>query len=399
VSRDDPEPMRDALRSLRIERDETPRADRPLRLPSARWLGAGIAIPSIAAIAWAAWTCTGPAPVSVEVAYVSHGGSSPGPVLSGAGYVVTGDRYISLGARVPGRVTHYYVEEGESVTAGQALVQLDDRHYAAAVREAEASRRVAEAEAEYRRTELVRLRRLRAQDVASQAALDAREREIAVASAEVDRWTARIAQLRLDLEETVVRAPTDGIVLEKLKEVGEMAVPGGFSGSGELIRIANLAELRAEVDVNETDLAKVALGQSAQIVPDAYPSRRYAARVAKLYPQLDRKKGTLRVEARILSPDEMLRPDMSVRVEFLTTGEPATRSPVPRAPRAAIREDGEGRYVWSVERGRAVRRAVELGAELAGGLVEVRVGLEGGEALVLGEAKGIDETSPVRIAN
>ena len=55
----------------------------------------------------------------------------------------------------------------------------------------------------------------------------------------------------------MIRAPTAGVILEKFKEVGEIAVPGGFEGSGELIRMANLDELRAELDVNESDLSRI----------------------------------------------------------------------------------------------------------------------------------------------
>ena len=69
----------------------------------------------------------------------------------------------------------------------------------------------------------------------------------------------------------------DGVVLAKLKEVGEIAVPGGFAGSGDLIRIANLSELRAEVDINEADLSRIRLGQPAVVIPDAYPDARYSA--------------------------------------------------------------------------------------------------------------------------
>ena len=63
------------------------------------------------------------------------------------------------------------------------------------------------------------------------------------------------------------------MILEKFKEVGEIAVPGGFAGSGELIRMANLDELRAELDVNESDLSKIEIGQPAEVVPDAYTDR------------------------------------------------------------------------------------------------------------------------------
>src|SRR5690606_14643821 len=170
---------------------------------------------------------------------------------------------------------------------------------------------------ELQRKELGRARELFERNVTSRAELDVRVNALRVAEAEVARLEAEIARREVDLEDTVIRAPTSGVILEKFKEVGEIAVPGGFEGSGELIRMANLEDLRAEVDVNEADLARVAMGQPAEVVPDAYPDRRYAAHVVKMYPQINRQKGTLKVEVGIEEPDAWLRPDMSVRIRFL----------------------------------------------------------------------------------
>ena len=162
-----------------------------------------------------------------------------------------------------------------------------------------------------------------------------------------------------------------------------MAVPGGFSGSGDLIRMANLADLRAEVDVNEADLSRVRLDQPAEVVPDAFPDRRYAAKVVKLYPQVNRQKGTLKVEVRLLERDEKLRPDSSVRVAFLAP-EAAPAAPggaaaaVITAPRVAV----QGGRVWVVTDGKLREQPVELGGE-RGDAVVVRAGLLGGEMLVV----------------
>ena len=126
-----------------------------------------------------------------------------------------------------------------------------------------------------------------------------KESELRVAAAQVRQAEAEISQARVNLDYTTLRAPSDGVILAKLKEVGEMAVPGGFAGSGDLIRMANLEDMRAEVDVNEMDLGKVRLGQPAEVVPDAFPDRKYDAQVVKLYPQVNRQKGTLKVEVGI----------------------------------------------------------------------------------------------------
>ncbi|NNL64774.1 MAG: efflux RND transporter periplasmic adaptor subunit, partial [Myxococcales bacterium] len=206
-------------------------------------------------------------------------------------------------------------------------------------------------------------------------------------------WSSgRASRAETDLADAVIRAPTDGVVLETYKQPGEIAVPGGFSGSGDLLRLADLAELRAELDVNESDLPRVRLGQPAEIVPDAYPEARYAGRVVKLAPQIDRQKGTREIEVVVLAPDAQLLPDMSVRVVFLQeiTGDGDARPGAPGqgfvVPRGAIRRDAGGRpFAWVVREGRSVRATLVLGDAL-GERVVVREGLAGGERVIVGEA-------------
>lgn len=234
------------------------------------------------------------------------------------------------------------------------------------------------------RSELRRGESLREEKVISDQELDVLRNRAAVAEATLERIGAEIDQARVNLEYTVLRAPSDGVVLAKLKEVGEIAVPGGFAGSGDLVRMANLSDMRAEVDVNEADLGRVRLGGAATITPDAYPETRYDARVVKLYPQVNRQKGTLRVEVQIQDPDERLLPDMSARITFLasaperTAGGPA---PVSIADGAIRVEEGES-FVWAVEDGLVRRIPIEVIAR-SGGRTRV-TGLSGGEALVVG---------------
>jgi HlyD family secretion protein len=388
---------RDDLAALRIDRD----APGPVRSPWVRRFVVGGVLVLLVAAGFVAlgWFGGG---LSVEVDHarrVESGAAPAGVVLTGTGYIVTEDRYISLGVRVPGRIQAYYVEEGDFVEAGQRLVELDSRSYRALLGEARASRAEAEATLALRRKELARLRELRTRGVASQAELDVKENEVAVGEAAIVRVGARVARLVIDVEDTVLRAPTEGVVLQKFKEVGEIATPGGFAGSGELIRIANTSELRAELDVNEADLSKVTLGQAAQVTPDAYPDRVYDAVVAKLYPQINRQKGTLRVEVRILEPDATLRPDMSVRLRFL---QPAAKEPEAAGEPAvlvradALRHDAGGAFVWVVTDGRLRRQTVESSGT-NGGQAVIRQGLSGGEAVVVGNAVGAEDGAAVEV--
>ncbi len=377
------EKLRADLAALRMERAAAPPPAATLARGRGRWKWALVALGVLTGAAWASRRAT---PVNVTPATVTDAAAlADTPVLSGSGYIVPGDRAVSIGARVPGRVERYLVDDGSVVKAGDPLVQLDDREYKSTLARTRAQLDVARANAKLARSELARGTELARQRYLSPDELDVRRNKVEVAEATVRELEAAVTQAEVNVEYTVLRAPTDGVVLAKLKEAGEIAVPGGFSGSGDLVRLANLADLRAELDVNESDLAQIHLGQRALVTPDADPTARYAAQVVKLYPQIDRQKGTLKVEVRILEPGGKLLPDMSARVSFLPDA-PASGAAPERAvlvPSEALHRESDGRtYVLAVEDGHARRRDVEA-AGIVGDRVRIARGLEGGEALVV----------------
>jgi len=389
--------VKDELSSLKIDRAAPPQKRR--RTPRFVWV---TALALLALGAAAAYRLTLGAPTVVRVAFaerVEGAASAAGVVLTGSGYVVTGEKYISIGVRVPGRIDAYLVDESDTVKKGQALVQLDQRDYVAALARARASLELARANAALAEIEAKRQRALAAQNVAAQSTLDVKESQLRVARAQVQEADAALREAEVSLDYTTLRAPRDGVILAKLKEVGEIAVPGGFAGAGDLIRMADLSDLRAEVDVNEVDLARVALGQRAEVTPDSFPDSHYAAEVVKLYPQVNRQKGTLKVEVRLRERDEKLRPDSSVRVAFLAPeAAPATAGAAPAAvitaPRAAV-QDGR---VWVVTDGKLREQRVEVGGE-RGDAVVVRSGLLGGEALVVSAEGELAAGRSVKVAS
>jgi HlyD family secretion protein len=386
------ERLRADLASLRIDRSASAQTVKR-RAPRRK---APFIIGAVAAVLLAVtlWVLAGRAvPVTVAYATLSAPGQAgPAPVLSGSGYIVTGDRYISIGVRVAGRIDRYFVEEGQNVHKDDPLVQLDDRDYRALVARTEAGLAVARANLELAESELKRGQALRQQGVISQQELDTLRNKAQVTRATVGQLEAELAQARVNLEYTLLRAPADGVVLAKLKEVGEIAVPGGFAGSGDLVRLANLADIRTEVDVNEADLSRVHMGQPALVTPDAYPDAKYDAEVVKLYPQVDRQKGTLKVEVHVLKPDARLLPDMSARVTFLAEpqADGEAEKPAVLVPAAAVQRDARGdNFVWVVSEGRARQTRVDTAGDV-GGRVRIAGGLKGGEAVVIGNPPSRD---------
>ena len=392
------ERLRGDLASLRIERAEVaPSAGRRRRHPV---LWSLLALAVVAALFIGLRLRAGGASEVQVVRAAAEEGGKPvrGTVLSGSGYVVTGEKYISIGVRVPGRIERYFVEEGQSVHAGDPLVALDDRDYRAAVEQAEASLRTAEANLVLHESDLRRAQALHGRKIISDQELEQTVNRAAVDRATVAQLKAQLAQAKVQLDYTLLRAPRDGVILAKQKEVGEIAVPGGFEGAGDLIRMANLEDLRAEVDVNESDLHRIAMGQDAEVLPDAYPDASYSAKVVKLYPQVNRQKGTLKIEVQIPKHDGRLLPDMSVRINFLAEARPAAPgAPLLLVPRAVLRQDDRGTFVWTVADGRARRTPVTVGTEL-GDRLQITQGVNAGDVLVTGDATRLADGAAVRVA-
>jgi RND family efflux transporter MFP subunit len=382
------------LRSLRIDRSPD-ELEAPRRRPR---LWAGLAL-AVLIVAWVGVRAFGTRVPAVQVAAaVVRGGDTPvrGAVLAGTGYVVTGEKYIAIGVRVAGRIERYYAEEGQSVRAGDPLVAIDDRDYRARLDRAEAALATARANLTLHTSELRRAERLHRSGIIAAQELEQKQNQEAVDRAHIAELDAEVALARVELDYTILRAPRDGVILAKLKEVGEIAVPGGFAGSGDLMRMANLDDMRAEIDVNESDLTRVSLEQAAEVIPDAHPDATYAATVVKLYPQVNRQKGTLKVEVKVANPDVRLLPDMSVRVNFLAEARPTVPgTPIVLVPRAALRRDEQEVYVWIVDDGRVRRQVVMIGTEL-GDQVQIATGLAGTETMVVGDAAGLVDGDAVR---
>jgi len=144
-----------------------------------------------------------------------------------------------------------------------------------------------------------------------------------------------------------------------------------------------LSDLRCEVDINESDIAKVTMGTPATVIPDAYPDNPFPAQVVKIYPEADRQKGTVKVEVRILQPDlKIIKPEMSAKVTFQSIMTQTAAAPMVLVPKKAIVTEGSTSSVWVVRAATAHLVPVVLGHEFQEG-VEVRNGLSGGEMVIV----------------
>lgn len=307
-------------------------------------------------------------------------------VLNATGYTYARVR-AAVGAKITGRITELHVDEGDSVAAGDLIAVLDSDDLEAAERGSEAALIEMTARLADAVREEARQRRVVEAGVAPSADLDAAITRLQVAKAQVGSARANLESIRAQLDYTIIRAPVDGVVIERTVEVGEMVAPGGFTSqqsTGALVRIADPTSLEVEADINESYIARIELGQPASIRVDAVPDHEYSGSLRQIVPTADRQRAVVQVKVTIDDRDGRLVPDMSCTVTFLQEGtdqESLQAEPKVLIPAVAVVTEGGRSYTWVVRDGTLVRSPIELGLEQENDF-EVLSGLSGGETVV-----------------
>jgi HlyD family secretion protein len=401
--------------ALRIEGDR--RTRRPHRAP---WGVAATTLLLAALAGW--WWLSGSRVPEVQTAVVTMSesgvGNSDQTVLNASGYV-TARRRATVSARVTGKITEVLVEEGMPVRQGQVLARLDDSSARAALDLAESQLAAARSNLDEiavrvreAQTNQAREGRLAAAGIVAAADLD-------TIGAEVDAFTARlgaarsavavaekqVAVRRVDLADTVVRAPFTGVAISKDAQAGEMVSPvsagGGFTRTG-ISTIVDMSSLEIQADVNEANINRVSRGQPVTAVLDAYPEWQIPSRVITTVPAADRQKASVQVRIAFDAIEPRILPDMGVKVSFLrestgSNGASPARSRL-LVPRRAVRTEDDQHVVFVVRDGRAERRPVTVGIGDADYL-EIQSGLSAGERIVVEGPDDLTNNSRVQEAS
>lgn len=335
-----------------------------------------------------------------------------------SGRVATPKR-VAIGTELTGRVVAIPVGEGQHVTRGQLLIQLNDDDERAALAQAEAG--IAQANAKLRQTrdvalpaaeqnlrqarsnlthaqqQFARTHEMTTRGAFSKAQLDEAQRNLDVAqsqlkAAQIQVRTSRAggsdyvlaqaalqqanasrqaAQARLDA--TRIVAPADGILIARNVERGDVATAGK-----NLMVLAPTGLTQVVVQIDEKNLSLLSVGESAIGSADAYPDKRFAANVSYINPGVDPLRGAVEVKLDVAEPPAYLKQDMTASIDI----EVARRNATLIVPAGAVRDLGSGKPWVMVVRNRHVRKqAVKLG--LTGtGQVEVLAGVAVGDLLV-----------------
>jgi len=308
-------------------------------------------------------------------------------LLTGSGYIVTRHKYITIGTKILGQIVEEPIEEGQHIKAGDVLARIDDRDYQAQLRQAIAMRDVAKAN-----LHLLQDKANRARYLIKTGAISTDDFETAITAAEVaqaqlDRDEAAVDYARFNVNQCVIRSPINGIVLKKYRELGDTINFGGQiqagGGATDIVQLADTDDMRAEVDINEADIAKVGIGSPVVVALDSYPDKQFDAAVVKVYPAADRQKGTVKIEVQIARPDlQIIKPEMSAKVSFLENQPAATQQPRITVPKGAVRIEEGATYVWTVREGIVQRVGIVRGQETETG-IEIKQGLHDGDVVVV----------------
>lgn len=290
------------------------------------WIVILVVVAILAAGYWAYKSRPKPEPVAAGTAATSLTNTSVAAaaatdaVLTVSGYVIPRER-IEISPRFMGTVKTISVKKGDTIKKGDVLVILEDEEYRARVQEAQGRVKVTEANLASAEVNLHRQTELAQINADSARALDDARFARDAAAAELVSAKGQLTLAETYLSWCTITAPIDGVVLEKLVNPNELVAPQSFGGgrgpSTAFLAMADLNDLQVEIDLNEADTPKVALGQPCRVSPEAYPDRKYDAVVAEIAPEANRSKGTLQIKVQVTKPDRFLTPELSARVDFL----------------------------------------------------------------------------------
>ena len=285
------------------------------------------------------------------------------------------------------RIVRVLVQVGDPVKRGQLLAQLDDSVLKPQVAELAAALARARAQATLSAAEYRRALAIGPDGGLSQQNIEQRQATAAMDSANVNMVAAQLQQKRAELALTRIVAPVAGIVLTRNAEVGQVASPGGPA----LFTLEDDSQVELKGQVTEQDLARLKVGQTAQVYVIGYP-RPFAGHIWLLGATINTQNrlGEVRIA---LPPNAALRPGAFARAVIVES-----HAERPVLPQTAVMTDSAGSFVFVVNRRNVVvRRSVQLGGVIASGVV-IEQGLTGRERVVTLAGGFLQSGETVRVA-
>ncbi|MEN9527682.1 MAG: hypothetical protein RLY56_1633 [Pseudomonadota bacterium] len=341
-----------------------------------RWLAAGLIVLAIA-VPLTVKRFSGKSGTPVDVIVAAEQEVKPSILASGTlAYKVE----VNLTAEVTARVRSIAVQEGDTVQEGQLLLRLDPETYNAIIAREEASVRQnrinidrQRAVVALRKQQYERSQKLATAKLIDQNRLDEDRNQFVVAEADLrsseealQRSLAVLSDAREQRAKTEIRAPISGRIVSLPIKAGEVAIPSTASLAGaQLMKIADVSAIQAEVKVDEADVAKITLGQRADVFAAAYPDTALSGKVERiaLTPTVEGQGRSYKVTLAIEAPATLqLRSGMSARaIIFLGDGRKQLSVPVEAVVTETPEKNVVKKFVWVDDGGKARKRAITTG--------------------------------------
>jgi membrane fusion protein (multidrug efflux system) len=283
------------------------------------------------------------------------------------------DESVMIRPEIDGRIAGLHFREGKGVSRGQRMVTIDASEY-----QAQLAAVTAELRTENQR--YTRAQELYEQKFITKEALD-------VQAGAVDRLEARVQEVQVRVDKTVIRAPFSGVA--GLREVS----PGAYVRAGDnIVMLENLNAIKVDFRVPEIYLSKVGRDQKVAVRVDAFPAEEFTGRVYAVQPAVDEETRTALMRARIANKGLKLKPGMFVRVALTMETRPNAIS----VPEQALWPQGTDNFVFKVVDGKVALTKVELGKRRPGE-VEIIRGLSAGDVVVTEGQIKLRDGAPVTV--
>jgi len=279
-----------------------------------------------------------------------------------------------ISPKTSGRIEKLYVDEGDQVKKGQPLVELEQERLRIVVKEAKASLKEAQAQLKNLEATLKRSQKLFEEGVVDSQRFDDVTTERDLAKARVQRARATLERAQQDLKDSVITAPFDGFIVEKMMNEGEMATTMPPSN---IFHLVDTSRVKIECGITEEKKMSIIVGKEVLIELDAYPDEVFTGKITTVNPKVDPHSRTFKIKIEIPNPDFRLESGMFARIRII---ERESKNALLISQRVII--NGEAvKKVFVVENGRAAEKLITTGI-INHPIVEVTEGLKEGDIVV-----------------
>jgi RND family efflux transporter MFP subunit len=318
-----------------------------------------------------------------------------------------------VASKITGRLISLSVEEGSRVKQGEVIARLENEDSQAALNRAQANANLARFNLEQAKAELEdaevshrRNEHLVAKGFVAQATVDASEARykrakaaVAAQEAAIRAGEAAVEEAKVMVEYANIRAPFDGVVLTKNADIGDIVTPLGAAANAKaaVVTMADMSSLQVEVDVSESNISQVGVGQACEIRLDAFPDLRFKGGVHMIVPTADRTKASVLVKVAFKEMDPRVLPEMSAKVAFLSRDiRPGEEKPLQAVPASAVVSRGGQSLVFLLRGDRVSEKPVRTGRRLES-MVEVLEGLGPADKLVVNPGNDLMAGARVKV--